>query len=164
MSIDKLPKTTEKNWLVLRQWENECHLLHWFHPLRIVRVNLNTGNGEILKESFKHTIGGSSIHGGCCLYLQTKNQFLINIRVYNDQKKYAYTKWLLLDHQYDIIKQSPPFRFQDDGYYEMCMSLILTKKENEEILIANVSVEDFQLFVYTFSMSDILDSLISVSL
>ena len=126
LQLQGQPKNTEKNWLVLRRWGNEAHVLHWLHPLRVLRMNLVTGLAEILVEyPTVKELEGQDIHCGACLPIT--EGFLVAVRVKSGHG-YSHSLWLLLDSDsYEVKGVSEPFRFDttSTGAYEMCMSLCL---------------------------------------
>jgi hypothetical protein len=157
----------EKNWLPLRRWGNELHVLHWLHPLRVLRVNLQTGLSEVLVEY--PTIAlmqGKEMHCGASLKIQ--EGFLVTARV-KQGHGYSHSLWLLLDSDSYCVKGvSEPFRFlqAETGIYEMCMSLSLREKDEvlsacgkKDEVLACVSINDSWSGVWSFSLSEILTSM-----
>lgn len=145
---------TEKNWLPLRCWQNELHVLHFCNPLRILRIDLKTAEAEVIKESPSSSLNIKA-HGGAAVQLPD-GTFLVTVREYR-RAHYACSRWLRLDDQYELIGVSPPTRFQNKYYYEMCMSLTVLPNSNH--IVAAVSLEDKVQFVFTFLLDTILRSL-----
>lgn len=111
------PQLWQKNWLFLKRWGNEAHFLQWFHPWRVVRVNVETGQGEILIEHptpipfTKTKIYLNAVHGGACVYLKKRNQFLASVRTYENLQYYA-SRWLLIDADYQLVGMSNLHRYK----------------------------------------------------
>jgi FkbM family methyltransferase len=153
IEISGLAEAPQKNWLPLQHWDSEHHLLHSYNPLRIVRVDSRTGEGQVIRET-PHVLFNGKAHGGAAVRL-SDGRFLVTMREFR-HRYYPHSRWMLLDHTYDIIAVSPPFRFQNTYYYEMCMSLSLTN-DNPPKLVAPVSLEDKIQKIYVFSLSTILN-------
>jgi hypothetical protein len=160
LTIQGQPRKIEKNWLPLRRWGNEIHLLHWLHPLRILRLNLDTGLAEVLIEyPTIANLQGQEIHCGACLHID--QGFLISARVKSNYG-YSHSLWLLLDSDsYEVKGVSEPFRFESDktDIYEMCMSLCLQNTN----LLACVSINDEWSGIWKFSLEDIFKGLREVA-
>lgn len=145
---------TQKNWLVLQRWGDELHVLQWCNPLRIVRVNVTTNQNQVLMELA--TAFNSKAHGGAAIKLPGAKGFLITVREFR-RSHYVGSRWLQLDPNYQLTHISPPFRFQNAFYYEMCMSLTYIPKTKE--LLAAVSLEDKHQKIYTLLLPAVLRSL-----
>lgn len=145
------PDQTQKNWLLLRQWGDELHLLQNYNPWRVVRVNSKSGKGSILKEESLSNLNLKA-HGGAAVELPD-HTFLVTIREYR-RRYYAGSRWLHIDAQYNLIGISPIFRFQNELYYEMCMSLTL----RPPYVVAALSLEDRVLQIHTFLLASLLYS------
>jgi hypothetical protein len=156
LTIQGQTRQTEKNWLSLRRWGNELHVLHWLHPLRILRLNLQTGLAEVLVEyPTVAELQGQDIHCGASLLLP--QGFLVAVRVKSGHC-YSHSLWLLLDSDsYAVKGVSEPFRFllEETSNYEMCMSLC---KRGDEIL-ACTSINDTWSGIWKFSLDTILKGL-----
>jgi len=154
LTLQGQPKQTEKNWLVLRHWGDEAHVLHWLHPLRVLRLNLKTGLAEMLVEyPTVASLQGIDMHCGAVLKLP--EGFLVTARVKKGHG-YSHSLWLLLDSDtYRVKGVSEPFRFAPGDTYEMCMSLT----QRNEFVLACTSINDAWSGLWQFSLSDILKGL-----
>lgn len=148
----------QKNWLALYENLTMIHFLHSYSPLKVISVDKESG--MIRTEHYQKifNLEGCEMHGGACVYLQSKKQFLLNVRVVQNHV-YQYSLWLLFTQKYKIIGSSEPFTFfernKDERKYEMCMSMV----EKEDQLFASVSLSDQEVFIFTYSLNDILHSI-----
>lgn len=159
-NIKHLKLATEKNWLHLRHWGNEMHLLQWVNPIRILRIDCEKAEGEVVKEITTPSSLNIKAHGGAAVQLPD-GTFLVTIREYR-RTHYAHSRWFRLDDQYQLIGVSPPFRFQNKHYYEMCMSLCVVSQSSSgggTHIVAAVSLEDKVQFIFTFLLDTILRTL-----
>lgn len=149
----------QKNWLYLNSHTEELHdYLYSSFPFSIIRVNMNTGKGYIIKE--ESTPGYNIVtHNGAVV--KTSEGYLLTVRV-KQGYSYHYSLWVKLDDNYNFIQVSKPFRFitgthlNDDGTfvpggYEMCMSLHMEKNE----LVVCVSIDDADNFIQKYDIADI---------
>uniref|UniRef100_A0A6C0HIH8 Uncharacterized protein n=1 Tax=viral metagenome TaxID=1070528 RepID=A0A6C0HIH8_9ZZZZ len=150
-------KTAEKNWLVLKNLERNgsIHLIHSYDPLRIVSVDVHTGYSSLVSMKRVFHVEGCEIHGGACIFLSRKKQYLIAVRVVQNHE-YKFSHWLLLNELYTFLGISDRFFFEpySPKKYEMCMSL--TEDESEKKLFAAVSINDKEVYVYEYLIDDIL--------
>jgi len=158
LTVEGVPIAPQKNWLVLRRWGKEFHLLHDTNPLRIVRVNVadgpKRGVGCVVKEVVHSALNQTS-HNAAAVQLPD-GRFLVAIRQYR-RRQYTHSRWLLLSTNYDLVGISPPFRFQNVMYYEMCMSLSIDSANT--FLVAAVSLEDRFNHAFTLLLSTLLHSI-----
>lgn len=144
----------EKNWLVLHATSTVLFMIHSYDPLRIMSVNIETGNSHVVHFQKIFNLDNCDVHGGACVYLEEHKRYLVNIRIVNDHK-YMFSYWVLLTEQYKMCGMSKAFVFSEkthDSYYEMCMSLLV----KNGFLYASVSIDDCDVFVYEFSLTEIL--------
>lgn len=161
LTISGQTKQTEKNWLLLRRWGDEAHVLHWLNPVRVLRLKIDTGLGSVLVEHPPlKVMEGQEIH--CGALLRIPEGFLVTARV-KENMHYKHSLWLLLDaDSYALCAVSEPFRFDasSETNFEMCMSLLL--RDTDELL-ACVSLSDMWSGVWMFSLQHILKGLRPVS-
>ena len=98
---DEDEKFAEKNWLVLKYMERNgsIHLIHSYDPLRIVSVDINNGYSSLISMKRIFHLNGCEIHGGACIYLSHKKQYLVAVRVVQHHK-YMFSHWILLNDLY----------------------------------------------------------------
>ena len=173
LKVTGLPSSSEKNWLTLRRWGDELHVLHHANPLRVLRINVKTGESAILREKRCDALNFRT-HSAASLRLPS-GHFLILVREFR-RILYVGSRWLLLDDRYRLVGVSPPFRFQNIYYYEMCMSITLTPQGQDLAaitsslhdgmtlphvrLVAAVSLEDRVQRIYTFLLPTVLQTLV----
>lgn len=154
-------KNAEKNWLVLKYLERNgsIHLIHSYDPLRIVSVDITTGHSSLISMKRIFHLNGCEIHGGACIYISHKKQYLVAVRVVQNHE-YMFSHWILLNDLYTFVGISDRFFFENytKGNYEMCMSL--TMNENERNIYASVSLNDETVYVYDYLLEDILNSIV----
>lgn len=154
-------KNAEKNWLVLKYMERNgsIHLIHSYDPLRIVSVDIATGNSSLISMKRIFHLNGCEIHGGACIYIPHKKQYLVAVRIVQNHE-YMFSHWLLLNDLYTFIGISDRFFFETyrKNNYEMCMSL--TMSENEKKMYASVSINDQNVYVYEYLLEDIINSIV----
>jgi FkbM family methyltransferase len=163
LRVRGIPKRDEKNWLLLRHWGNEHHLLYSTNPLCVIRIDAETCRGTILK-SIAHPRLNFKAHGGAAVRLPD-GRFLVLVRVFR-RIQYVHSRWIVLNDSYDLVGISLPFRFQNGWYYEMCMSLIVqsaTAIENRPTITACLSLEDRQVVAKTYALDTILESILPIS-
>lgn len=155
-------KTPEKNWLLLREEEENYIMIHSYFPFRVVKVNKETGIVDVLSEQNVFTKVSGEIHGGSCVWIPEKKQYLVLARNV-DKHVYKHYYWIQLNEQYSVLSVSQPFRFEAiDGIpnlsnvYEMVLSTIL--KHN--VLIVPVSFADRVVYMYEFDLQKILQMLV----
>ena len=155
---DEDEKFAEKNWLVLKYMERNgsIHLIHSYDPLRIVSVDINNGYSSLISMKRIFHLNGCEIHGGACIYLSHKKQYLVAVRVVQHHK-YMFSHWILLNDLYTYVGISERFYFEPytEKKYEMCMSLTLN--ETNKKLFASVSIDDTDVYVYEYMLEDILN-------
>jgi len=148
----------QKNWLALYENLTMIHFLHSYNPLKVISVDKDSGLMRTEHYQKIFNLEECEMHGGACVYLQTKKQFLVNVRVVQNHL-YQYSLWLLFSPKYKIIGSSEPFTFfereKKDHFYELCMSIV--DKDNE--LYASVSLCDQDVFIVKYSLTDILHSI-----
>ena len=149
----------QKNWLALYENLTMIHFLHSYSPLKVISVDKD--NGMIRTEHYQKifNLEGCEMHGGACVYLPSKKQFLLNVRVVQNHV-YQYSLWLLFTQKYKIIGSSEPFTFfekknKEERAYEMCMSIV----EKDDHLFASVSLSDKEVFIFKYSLNDIIHSI-----
>ncbi len=155
LNLQDTPRQTEKNWLLLRHWGKEAHLLHSLSPLRVVRTNLELGIVVPLVERNVAELFEQTIHCGACVRIP--EGFLVTARV-KQGHGYSHSLWLLLDADSYCVKGiSSPFRFDlsEKQSYEMCMSLCV----REDKVLACVSISDTWCGIWQFSKDHILSDL-----
>jgi hypothetical protein len=145
----------EKNWLFLNKKDSTIFCLYYYNPFQILSIDLKTGEGKIYKEFNIPGINLNS-HGGACVFLEIDKQYLVLIRNFNN-KIFTGNHFLLLNSEYDLLGISPEFFFPDiNTNYQMCMSLLLKKDENNnDILCAFVSVNNDSCFIYEYSLTEV---------
>jgi hypothetical protein len=150
-------KTAEKNWLVLKNMERNgsIHLIHSYDPLRIVSVDVKTGYSSLISMKRIFHVDGCEIHGGACVFLTRKKQYLVAVRVVQNHV-YKFSHFLLLNELYTFLGISDRFCFEPytEKKYEMCMSF--TEDESERKVFAAVSLNDKNVFVYEYLIDDLL--------
>ena len=153
-------KFAEKNWLVLKYLERNgsIHLIHSYDPLRIVSVDINNGYSSLISMKRIFHLNGCEIHGGACIYLSHKKQYLVAVRVVQNHS-YMFSHWILLNDLYTFVGISGRFYFEpySEKKYEMCMSLTLN--ETNKKLFASVSINDENVYVYEYMLEDILNTI-----
>lgn len=148
----------QKNWLALYENQNMIHFLHSYSPLKVISVDKD--NGMMRTEHYQKifNLEGCEMHGGACVYLHSKKQFLLNVRVVQNHI-YQYSLWLLFTQKYKIVGTSEPFTFfekkKEDAFYEMCMSIVY----KDEHLFASVSLSDEEVFIFKYSLPDVINSI-----
>ena len=151
-------KKAEKNWLVLKNMERtgSIHLIHSYDPLMIVSVDVRTGYSSLISMKRIFHVDGCEIHGGACIYIARKKQYVVAVRVCQNHE-YKFSHWLFLNELYTFIGISDRFCFEpysDGRKYEMCMSL--TEDESEKKIFAAVSLNDKEVHVYEYLVDDLL--------
>jgi hypothetical protein len=151
----------EKNWLVLNSSNtmNECTLfmLYSYEPFRIMSVNVNNGECQVVHFQKMFNLDNCEVHGGACVYLERERKYLIVVRIISDHK-YMFSMWILLNEQYKVCGTSKPFLFSEGGInkneelYEMCMSLV----EKKDFLYVSLSINDQDIYVYEYLLNDII--------
>ena len=150
-------KKAEKNWLVLKNLERNgsIHLIHSYDPLRIISVDVLTGNSSLVSMKRIFHVDGCEIHGGACVFLTRKKQYLVAVRVVQNHE-YKFSHLLLLNELYTFMGISDKFYFEPyaEKKYEMCMSI--TEDESEKKIFAAVSLNDKDVFVYEYLIDHLL--------
>jgi len=158
----------EKNWLVLSTSnvmnDNVLFMLYSYEPFRIMSVNVNTGECQVVHFQKIFNLDNCEVHGGACVYLERERKYLVVVRIISNHK-YMFSMWIMLNEQYKVCGTSKPFLFSDHGgggdsnskdkdveLYEMCMSLV----EKKESLYASLSINDQEIYVYEFLLKDII--------
>jgi len=153
-------KKAEKNWLVLKNMERNgsIHLLHSYDPLRIVSVDVHSGFSTLISMKRIFHVDGCEIHGGACVFLSRKKQYLVAVRIVQNHV-YRFSHFLLLNELYTFLGISDRFCFQSysEKNYEMCMSM--TEDETEKKVFAAVSLNDKDVFVYEYLIDDLLSTI-----
>lgn len=151
--------TPQKNWLALYENLTMIHFLHSYSPLKVISVDKDSG--MIRTEHYQKifNLEGCEMHGGACVYMENKKQFLVNVRVVQNHA-YQYSLWLLFSQKYKIIGSSEPFTFferkKEADFYEMCMSVV----DKDDSLFASVSLCDQEVFILKYSLKDILSTIL----
>jgi len=149
-------KKPEKNWLVLNRNTTKLFMLYSYDPLRVMSVDIETGDSRLIHFQKIFNLENCQVHGGGVVYIEKERKYLVNVRVVNDNK-YQFSLWLLLNQQYKLTGMSEGFLFSNNESsntpnYEMCMSLI----EKNDFIYASVSINDSEIFIYEFSLDDLL--------
>lgn len=154
--------TPQKNWLVLKSTLNMYYVLHSYDPLKIITIDKESGSQNVIHYQKVFNLEDCHIHGGACVYLEDKKQYLVSVRV-KKNNQYHYSLWILLNEKYKLVASSEPFLFfknkreicgvKDKAYYEMCMSII--EKGND--LICSVSVNDQDVFILKYRTISVLN-------
>lgn len=149
-------KRPEKNWLLLKETDENYVMIHSYTPFTIINVNKETGNTEICKRT--HIFVRSSeyeIHGGSCVWIPQLQSYFVLVRIVNNHQ-YLHYKWVCLDELYNVQSVSGKFRFSDfDGVYEMNISMVL---QNERLIIP-VSLYDKEVYVFETTVSTVYEYL-----
>lgn len=150
------PQRCEKNWLFLRHNGPAADFLYSCSPLKIVRINTDTGQGNVLIQKTETLRLPGEIHNGAALQLPD-GRWLVSARVIVSHK-YKESRFLLFDSDFNLLKMSHPFYFSSDfstqPSYEMNMSLLL---ENDgETITACVSIGDRDVYINQYLLKDIL--------
>jgi hypothetical protein len=152
----------EKNWLVLNATqhtkESVLFMLYSYDPLRIMSVNINTGECQVVHFQKIFNLDNCELHGGASIYLEKERKYLVLVRILNDHV-YYFSMWILLNEQYKVCGVSKTFTFSghpmnDTPICEMCMSLV----QKKEFLYASVSINDQEIYVYEFFLKDIIQN------
>ena len=148
----------EKNWVILKKNNNIFECLYWCNPLQIISVDINTGITKIIKEYNIPNIIERNRHGGCSIWLETEKKYLIIVRNFNKDNKYAYesSSWILLDEKYDFCGISEPFTFLEIITYDLCLSLHL----DNNILYAALTFGEKTMCIYKCHLNKILDKIL----
>ena len=150
----------EKNWLVLKRNSNKFFMLYSYDPLKVMSVDIDTGECHLVHFQKIFNLENCEVHGGAVIHLERERKYLATVRIVNDNN-YMFSMWLLLNEQYKLCGMSTGFLFSEPvegkARYEMCMSLV----EKNGFLYASVSVDDKEIYVYEFSLESILDSAIN---
>lgn len=157
-------KRPQKNWLFLKELNERITMIHSYKPFKVITCNKSDGNSTplIIKDYKELNNIKGEIHGGSCLYLFKKKEYLVVVRIIKNHN-YRYSLWLVLDEEYSIIKISKPFTFMkkkeyelieyNKGFwYETCMCL-MEKNDNE--IYASLSISDCYNFIVTLSLEEI---------
>jgi len=150
----------QKNWLALYENLTMIHFLHSYNPLKVVSVEKDSGFMRTEHSQKIFNLEECEMHGGACVYLQSKKQFLVNVRVVQNHQ-YQYSLWLLFSQTYEMIGSSEPFTFfekkKNGRFYELCMSIISVEKDDK--LFASVSSCDQEVFIIQYSSTEVLHSI-----
>lgn len=152
---DDEPKP-EKNWLVLTRNNNKFFMLYSYDPLRVMSVDIDSGDSHLIHFQKIFNLENCEVHGGAAIHLEKERKFLAVVRIVNNNN-YMFSMWLLLNEQYKLQGMSTGFLFSEPDNttprYEMCMSLL----EKNGVLFASVSLDDKELYIYEFSLEAILE-------
>ena len=147
----------EKNWLVLNRNSTKLFMLYSYDPLRVMSVDIETGDSHLVHFQKIFNLENCEVHGGGLIYLESERVYLVTVRVVNNSN-YMFSMWLLLNEQYKMVGMSTGFLFSEPvdtkPRYEMCMSLL----EKNGKLYATVSLDDEEIYVYEFDLNMILNN------
>lgn len=149
-------KKPEKNWLLLKETEENYVMIHSYTPFTIISISKDSGNTKVIMN--KHIFVRSSqyeVHGGSCVWIPQLQVYFVLVRMVK-KHQYLYYKWICLDERYNVHCVSSDFRFSDDDTaYEMNVSMIL----QDDKLIIPVSLHDKEVYIYETTIRNVCERL-----
>lgn len=156
LCIEGKERDTEKNWLFLRQVDaTHLHFLHWYNPFQIVEVDLDTGVGRIIRSYTKPGLE-LNCHGGAALFLEDRQQYLVNLRNIVNHR-YTNNMWVLFDAEYEICGMSAGFHFGQEEAPGYQISMALHVKEGR--LYASVCTDEKKMAIFVMDLEEVLSTI-----
>ena len=158
--------TVEKNWLFLKETDDDFIFVHSYVPFRVVAVGKelidSSYQGRIIHEEPVFTpMGGYQVHGGASLYLADLKCYLLCVRMVEKHVNLC-CKWVLLDEHYHVKSTSPHFTFPYHYQYKGCTMILSMALKDENLLVIPVTFGDKDVYIYELDLQEILKTLVIV--